>query len=369
MRKTARNAVRRVGDLPIALASDLGLVRTENQDRLAVLRFRSQTRSFLLATLCDGMGGMADGALCASLALSSFLVACVRNSETPVQKRLVTSASVANENVYEAFQGKGGATLSAFIVDSSRDMVGINIGDSRIYSVSNGSLEQLTIDDTIAGQFHKPRQIHDDHPIRNDLLQYIGIGSDIEPHLICLPDPSKISILLLTTDGVHFVQHQAMQAVVLNAKEPAVAIQRLAELSKWFGGNDNASSIVAESLSQLVNSSDNRTPSSIEVWDAFGELQILGLDRIQPLETHDRHSQPSQSLEDDNLFVGEKSKKKPRRTKPSGQKQKTKPNKGKKARREKPAARAKSGKGKGDVKPQLKIDFDVGRGGSDDQDP
>ena len=41
MRKTDNKGVRHVGDLPIALASDIGLVRTENQDRLAVLRVTS----------------------------------------------------------------------------------------------------------------------------------------------------------------------------------------------------------------------------------------------------------------------------------------------------------------------------------------
>ena len=71
MRKSPVSAVRRVAELPIAMASDIGLVRSENQDRAAILRIQlTEGRSSVVVVLCDGMGGMSDGAECASLAIA-----------------------------------------------------------------------------------------------------------------------------------------------------------------------------------------------------------------------------------------------------------------------------------------------------------
>ncbi len=53
MRQTTNSAVRRVADLPIALATDMGLVRTENQDRIAIFRVQlTNDRPTIIAVLC-----------------------------------------------------------------------------------------------------------------------------------------------------------------------------------------------------------------------------------------------------------------------------------------------------------------------------
>ena len=357
MRKTVSFGVRHVGDLPIALASDLGLVRSENQDRLAVLRLRDRTRSFLLAVICDGMGGMADGALCASIALSSFLAACVWDREKPIEKRLLTAASFANENVFAAFQGNGGATLSAFLVDNTGKIAGVNIGDSRIYGGTNGLLNQLTVDDTIAGQIKRQEELKGDFPTHRELLQFIGVGSGLEPHIITLPSSSNDFYILLTTDGIHSVPHHVMQSVFFCAGEPALAIRRLAELSKWCGGSDNASAIAATSLPSIKDLNGDHTTGVIEVWDAFGELQIVAIDGDQPSEPRYPLYQPDQIPAGEATQV-EQPKASPAKTKPPRQKRKTKPKKPKKPFRKKATTKDDTGKEMEDIKPQLKIDFD-----------
>ena len=40
MRRATSSAVRRVSELPIAIATDVGLVRSVNQDRAAILRIQ-----------------------------------------------------------------------------------------------------------------------------------------------------------------------------------------------------------------------------------------------------------------------------------------------------------------------------------------
>lgn len=73
-RKNISSSVRRVSMLPAAIATDIGLVRKENQDRVAVLKFRpfSKNKDMIVIALADGMGGMEGGANAASLTVSSF---------------------------------------------------------------------------------------------------------------------------------------------------------------------------------------------------------------------------------------------------------------------------------------------------------
>lgn len=58
MRRTTNSALRRVGELPLVISSNIGVVRDENQDRVAVLRMQPGLgHSFVVTALCDGMGG------------------------------------------------------------------------------------------------------------------------------------------------------------------------------------------------------------------------------------------------------------------------------------------------------------------------
>ncbi len=275
MRRATSSSIRRVAELPIAIATDVGLVRSENQDRAAILRIQlTENRSSIVVVLCDGMGGMSDGAECACLAIATFLSSCVQNANLPLQERIVISVKKANDTIFSKYNGRGGATLSAFIADSQDGILGVNVGDSRIYSIENSKLSQITVDDTIAGQFAQENEnIHG----RNELLQYVGMGQGIEPHIIIFPKDSMLSNILLTSDGVHFLDKQIMESVIKHASNSAIAVKRLIELAKWCGGHDNASGIIVTNLSTMLIPKLNANLGDIEVWDAFGEIQFIDI--------------------------------------------------------------------------------------------
>jgi serine/threonine protein phosphatase PrpC len=66
---------RHVREVGATIATDRGLVRPKNEDRVAVMRIVSEAKDdwALCAAVSDGMGGMRDGAYCAALAVASFL--------------------------------------------------------------------------------------------------------------------------------------------------------------------------------------------------------------------------------------------------------------------------------------------------------
>ncbi len=273
MRRTTSGAVRRVSELPIAIATDTGLLRTENQDRTAVLRFQStKYNSSIVAILCDGMGGMVDGSECASLAVANFLFSCVQNTNLPLQERISIAVKSANDAVFNKYHGSGGATLSAFIADGKEGILAVNVGDSRIYSIDKNRLLQLTTDDTILGLLAFEDKDNFRH---NELLQYVGMGQEIEPHIIAFPKDTLLSNLLLTSDGVHFLNAQIMESIISHATDYALAVKRLVDLAKWCGGHDNASGVIITNLPSLIIPRPNFDSRIIEIWDAFGEMQLI----------------------------------------------------------------------------------------------
>lgn len=276
-RKTWPNAVRRIAAFPAALSSDVGLKREENQDRVAIARGAcAGARPYVLAVLSDGIGGMKDGAGCAAATMGNVFACFLdisRTGQAP-EPTLKLAVNAANSAIYNKLAGKGGATLSAVLLCQGVAYA-VNVGDSRIYKYSGGQLTQLTVDDTIAGQLgHKV-----DIDVGADLLQFIGIGDALEVNVTQVAFDQD-DMLLLTSDGVHYLDQGLIATLIANSPDPGTALRRLTETTKWCGGHDNASAAIVlphMTLQELSTASDD----SYGIWDPFGELHLLS-SRSQP---------------------------------------------------------------------------------------
>lgn len=274
-RKTSSSCVSRIVGLPIALATDVGSVRVENQDRVALVRFqRDNNTSILIGVLCDGMGGMVDGKTCAELVISTFIANCINNSYLDLKMILTKAAHVANNTVFDRYQGTSGTTLSAFVIDNIGNIEGINVGDSRIYITWNDVLKQLTTDDTIAGQLKDRTGTNE---ASHQLLQYIGMGADLDPHSIDIPSLNSISKITITSDGTHYISRETFRQIVTSNISPKETSKRLIKIAKWCGGHDNASALVVNvnDLISLNPSNEEMSAGLIEIWDSFGEIQFV----------------------------------------------------------------------------------------------
>jgi serine/threonine protein phosphatase PrpC len=306
LRRTSSSAVRRVADLPMAIASSVGLVREENQDRVAVFRFGEPTsgREYLLVALCDGMGGMEDGAACAAQALACFSNAVIESAPRMQPERcLFEAAMYANRRVYEAYRGTGGATLSAMLIMSDRnENYRVNVGDSRIYRFDDKSFRQLTVDDTLAGQLAREP---DTYLGRNELLQFVGVGPIAEPHVSRDDNRTADSTYLITSDGVHFLPPKMLNELNIYAPEPAIAARRLIDLAMWCGGHDNASLAIGTFSRDVFKTLPPIQAETLEVWDAFGEARFFG---AAPLVHRSFHPPPMEPPEHVNFIETAESK-------------------------------------------------------------
>jgi serine/threonine protein phosphatase PrpC len=245
------------------LGTDIGNKRKKNEDRVAFATIRSKNHALDVYMLSDGMGGMVEGDRCAAMALAAFM-ASLATSRGPLTVMIETAASLANERVFSEYRGRGGTTLSAVLRDKN-DVYGLNIGDSRVYSVSQGEFRQLSVDDTLSGQLGKNYQVESED---NGLIQFVGMGNDLVSHIFRIAEEN--SEIALTSDGAHFIGDEAIKVLFKFAPDTPTAVRRILATSKWYGGHDNASLITIATTSGLALDADN----CLSVSDPFGELRI-----------------------------------------------------------------------------------------------
>lgn len=279
LRKTNPVGCRHVAQVYAAVGSDIGLVRKENQDRTVIVRFGDgKGRMHVLAVLADGMGGLKDGAQAAALTIGQFIESFVSETQrgATLSNALSMAACTADKAVYTTFHGKSGSTLSAVAIEHGSNAAWLNVGDSRVYGLFEGSLRQLSVDDTIAGQLGMSV---DDNVHSTNLLQFIGIGKELEPHIGVLAAPGTEAVILMS-DGIHYLSRESeiLSGLVRNASDAAICARRLMDLAKWCGGADNASVVILR-LDQMPADNLQLPFFCIEVWDAHGELHLISVPR------------------------------------------------------------------------------------------
>ncbi len=257
----------------VVIGTSLGQ-RSENQDYAIFCRgsYSNQNKSFELAILCDGIGGLSHGGETARRVIAYVVTFLNQVTDQIDLQALIKAVSSANEKVFRQYKGLSGCTLSA-VLSYGSGIVATNAGDSRIFLLTSSSLTQLSTDDTFAarvpqvdGEVHNPEMSH--------LLQYIGVGSHLQLPLIDVPTLEGDSALLLASDGVHGIGSKLLESLWRFGKTRRVYIERLLSLAEWVGEHDNATALVLSGFSG--NSSfSNGVNGILEVFDANGSLEIL----------------------------------------------------------------------------------------------
>jgi PPM family protein phosphatase len=296
----------------LIIATDVGIARNENQDRIGALRVQPADHNmtpFMCIAVSDGMGGMRNGAECATLTVAAFFRHLVENRERDAKSRLESAAHYANKAVNEYARGKGGATLSAVLVDQNGAVQYVNVGDSRIYVARDTSprVERITIDDTLKDAFGGTG---------NELVQFIGVGPSMVPRIGSLPRNTRS--IFLTSDGAHFIDHDLLEKVIGNASDPVRAAERVIALARWLGGPDNAS-ISGFYLEQVVEYLRQPSASPVTLWSGMAQLQLAYLPEA-PVMRRPPQDEPTRddAKQSDDLSERTKYKKSQKRIKSNG---------------------------------------------------
>jgi PPM family protein phosphatase len=241
-------------ELQHGASSNVGLVRETNQDAFLVAP--------TLFVVADGMGGHADGAVASQIVVEEFArlanegydptraVEAVTETLRASQRRI---AEYVEAELTDVRRTPGTTVVAALLVE---DEVGlpawllVNLGDSRIYRVSRGVLQQVSRDHSVvqelidAGRITPEEAAH--HPERHVITRALG-GPRLEAADYYRLPLSEVDRLMLCTDGVSGLVDPASMADVLGrSPDPRDAADRLVSAALAAGGDDNATAVVVD---------------------------------------------------------------------------------------------------------------------------
>ncbi len=241
--------------MKIVARTDTGIVRDNNQDSYAACELSDGA---VLAIVCDGMGGAAEGALASSEAVKSIKERIAERfygdmSDISVKSLLVSAIENANKCVYdlsltdEKYEGMGTTVVAALIANSYVYIA--HAGDSRAYKISNGALIQLTRDHSVVQRMVESGRITaeeaEDHPDKHIITRALGVDSDIKVDF-CQEPFEDDDILILCSDGLtNYIETDDILKLTGDGCYYDYA-DRLVNLANQNGGGDNITVIAVE---------------------------------------------------------------------------------------------------------------------------
>lgn len=231
--------------LAFAACSDIGHHRSTNQDRWLV------RDDLQLAAVADGMGGLPhgeDAAQTAITALTGLLNQTI--PEAPAGWHGLLDA--INREVFALGQQLSptygiGTTLTIVRVHNDR-LQFAHVGDSALFRLRDGQMEQLTCEHTMASEILARRAAGLWQPMPANaahvLTSCLGLPRLVETD-IRETDLRAGDRLLLCSDGLTKpVEPQALRDALALADTPAAATQALVGLANDQGGPDNITTVV-----------------------------------------------------------------------------------------------------------------------------
>jgi protein phosphatase len=246
--------------LRYSAVSHIGLKRTRNEDAHAVYDSTSVIpggRRSRLFGVADGMGGHPCGDKASSMACEGLkdFFSDWNNGFDAVEsagrlKELVFSidAQIRDQAAADPICAEMGTTLSALLITANFGIT-VQVGDSRIYRLRNGTLSQLTTDHTfvqemiVQGELTPQSALH--HPLRSVLTQVLGTREPLEKADTGIIAPAPQDRFLLSSDGLHdLVALETIEKILAAGQSPQKSVERLLQAALQNGGKDNVTAIV-----------------------------------------------------------------------------------------------------------------------------
>jgi protein phosphatase len=214
------------------------------------------------------MGGQAAGERASKIAVDTVLAYFSAASKDGDQRvvgatfdgvseranSLASAIQLANQAICEEAalnpnQTGMGSTIVAVLAEGNFFSVA-NVGDSRVYLVRGGGMQQLTSDHSLLGEQVRrglmTAEQAEQSALQNVIVRALGSEEIIEPDLAdheLLPG----DILLLCSDGLtRKMKDEAILDIVVHTSDLNLACDKLIEAAKAAGSDDNITSLLIQ---------------------------------------------------------------------------------------------------------------------------
>jgi protein phosphatase len=245
-----------------AAKTDTGLKRSHNEDYFALIE---DEQLFLVA---DGMGGHAMGEVASKMAADTIgeFYAHSRDAEatwpyrydhnlTYIENRLVASVRLANLRIYQKSQYEPqlrgmGTTVVGCLINEPFVYVA-HVGDSRVYRVRNGKIEQLTRDHSLLEDYRDARpdmteEEAKNFPHKNVITRALGMREHV------VVDIAKYELVdgdrfVLCSDGLSgMLEDDRIHKLVRESDDLEAMVNTLIDEANDAGGTDNITAMIVE---------------------------------------------------------------------------------------------------------------------------
>ncbi|WP_273652965.1 PP2C family protein-serine/threonine phosphatase [Cellulomonas fimi] len=249
--------------LRYAARSDVGLVRTNNQD--------SAYAGPHLLMVADGMGGHAGGDVASSVAVAAF---APLDGESHGPDDALDQLEAALESARDDLLARvdadpdlaGMGTTVIAILRAGNKLAMVHLGDSRGYLFRDGVLTQVTTDHTFVqhlvdiGRITPEEAEH--HPQRSVVMRVLGdFDAEVTPDL-SVREARPGDRWLLCSDGLSgFVSADTIEETLRTIADVDACADRLVQLALRAGGGDNVTVVLADVI-ELDDIADGAGPTT-----------------------------------------------------------------------------------------------------------
>ena len=192
-----------------------------------------------MAAVFDGMGGEACGEIASLVAAKKCHE--FSSKRTMFEEYLYELSTLINDEILKEIDNRSlvlMGTTGCMIQFGEDDIYVLNVGDSRVYKLSQGEFKQISVDHIAGGYTSK-----------SPLTKFFGFPTDrkpLSPYIAM--GPYKVGdVYVLCTDGVtDMVSDSEIKRIIENSNTVETGAKRVIEQVMENGGVDNATIIICK---------------------------------------------------------------------------------------------------------------------------
>jgi serine/threonine protein phosphatase PrpC len=230
-------------------ASDRGLRRELNEDSVIAAE--------PIFAVADGMGGHEAGEVASAICIRTLAESSIAGRSAPdfSAAQLQELLHQADEDIRSATGGKAGTTLSGVVLvqeSGTPYWLCFNVGDSRTYKLSQGRLDQISVDHSEVQELVDLGHITAEealvHPRRHVVVRALGTGDRNEADFWLLPVHEGDRILVCSDGLSGEVRGEEILEILGSRSDPQEAADALIEATLRMGARDNVSVVIVDAV-------------------------------------------------------------------------------------------------------------------------